>query len=68
MHENIAYSLSELDGTEAKVPIAGKMIKVFKSREDRDPEEEKNTGEDQSEDEALESSSEEESKEDVQEV
>ena len=56
VHDNATYSLSELDGTEVKVPIAGKRIKVFKQRKDnalRDVEEEEYTGEIQSEDEAL---------------
>ena len=56
VHENSTYSLSELDGTEVKTPIAGRRIKVFKRREDsgsKDVEEEKETEELQSEDEAL---------------
>ena len=37
VHENATYSLSELDGTKVKVSIAGKRIKIFKRREDSDP-------------------------------
>ncbi|MCO5575225.1 hypothetical protein L7F22_029023 [Adiantum nelumboides] len=32
VHENATYSLSKLDETKIKIPIAGKRIKVFKSR------------------------------------
>ena len=56
VHEIATYSLSKLDGTEMKTPIAGKRIKVFKRREDsgsKDVKEEEETCETQSEDKAL---------------
>ena len=37
VHGNATFSLSELDGTEIQIPIAGKRIKLFKRRNDRDP-------------------------------
>ena len=30
VHDNATYSLCELDGTDLKVPIAGKRVKLFK--------------------------------------
>ena len=38
VHGNVTFSLAELDGTDIRIPIvAGKRIKLFKKREDRDP-------------------------------
>ena len=60
VHENATYSLSELDGTKVKVPIAGKRIKVFKKRENYGSEnveegEGEDSGEESSKEEDLES-------------
>jgi translation initiation factor IF-1 len=35
--DNGTYRLSELDGTELRVPIAGKGVKIFKKRTDKEP-------------------------------
>jgi hypothetical protein len=35
--DNGTYRLSELDGTELRVPIAGKRVKIFKKRTDKEP-------------------------------
>ena len=55
VHGNATYSLFELDGTDVKIPIAGKRIKVFRKREDSGLQDVKNRAEDedQSEDEDL---------------
>lgn len=37
VHGNATFSLAELDGSDMQIPIAGKRIKLFKKREDRDP-------------------------------
>ena len=37
MHDNATYSLCELDGTDLKVPIAGKRVKLFKRRNANEP-------------------------------
>ena len=37
VHDNATYSLCELDGTELKIPIVGKMIKLFKQRDASEP-------------------------------
>ena len=37
MHDNATYSLYELDGTDLKVPIAGKRVKLFKQRNANEP-------------------------------
>ena len=35
--DKATYYLNELDGTEIHTPIAGKRIKIFKRREDTEP-------------------------------
>jgi hypothetical protein len=35
--DNGTYRLSDLDGTELRVPIAGKRVKIFKKRTDKEP-------------------------------
>ena len=37
VHDNATYSLCELDGTELKVPIARKRVKLFKQRNANGP-------------------------------
>ena len=37
MHDNATYSLCELDGTDLKVPIVGKRVKLFKQRNENEP-------------------------------
>ena len=37
VHDNATYSLCELDGTDLKVPIAGKRVKLFKRRNANEP-------------------------------
>ena len=35
VHENGTYTLRELDGTQLRIPVAGKRIKAFKRRDGR---------------------------------
>ncbi len=35
IHDNATYSLRELDGTQLRIPIIGKQIKVFKRMDDK---------------------------------
>ena len=36
-NDNATYHLAELDGSRLAVPIAGKRVKIFKKRQDEDP-------------------------------
>jgi transposase InsO family protein len=36
-NDNATYHLAELDGSRLAVPIAGKRVKIFKKRQDKDP-------------------------------
>ena len=36
-NDNATYHLAELDGSRLAIPIAGKRVKIFKKRQDEDP-------------------------------
>ena len=36
-NDNVTYHLTKLDGSTLVVPIAGKRVKIFKKRQDEDP-------------------------------
>ena len=36
-NDNTTYHLAELDGSRLAIPIAGKRVKIFKKRQDEDP-------------------------------